>query len=223
MTLRELRFRMAGFLGSGLLSILGATWRYEAEGQEVLEKQLDRGEPFILAFWHSRILPLAYWHRGDGIMVLVSQHSDGEYIARVVQRMGLETARGSSTRGGARGLREIVKEARNGRSMAFTPDGPRGPARVFKAGALVAAKLTGAPIIPLAAGSARAWRLSSWDRFEVPRPFTRVQVRYGEPVHIPREADDAELSRLANVLEERLNRLTDRADQVVTGQESGGP
>ncbi len=212
MTREELRFRAVGILGKGILTTLGRSWRYEVEGREVVEAHRARGKPLLFAFWHSRILPLTYFHRGEGVMVMVSRHRDGEYIARVVGRMGLLTARGSSTRGGARGLREIVRHARGGGSIAFTPDGPRGPARVFTPGTLVAAKLTGAPVLPVVAGSERAWRLGSWDRFEIPRPFTRIRVRYGTPVHVPRDADDAEIERLAGELEVALNRLTDEVD-----------
>ncbi len=220
MTRKELGFRAAGLLGKGFLMGMGSTWRYEIRGREVLEPFLSQGKPFILAFWHSRILPLSYLHRGDGIVVLVSEHRDGEYITRIVERMGLRTARGSSTRGGARGLRGIVRAARDGHSMAFTPDGPKGPPRVFKPGALVAAKLSGAPVVPLAAGASRAWRAASWDRFEVPKPFARIRVRYGEPHYIPRDADDTALDGYAATLEAALNRATDEVDRASLSRES---
>ncbi|TVR53174.1 MAG: DUF374 domain-containing protein [Gemmatimonadales bacterium] len=198
--------------GSVLLSLLGKTLRYQVDGEEALEAFRREGQPVILAFWHSRILPLAYFHRNQGIVVLVSEHRDGEYIARVIARKGFGLARGSSTRGGVRGLRELIRAGRSGRELALTPDGPKGPPRRVKLGALVAAQVTGLPIVPLTAGGEGVWRVSSWDRFVVPRPFSRIQVRYGPPIHVPRRAGPEELQALAEKLDGELNRITDQVD-----------
>jgi lysophospholipid acyltransferase (LPLAT)-like uncharacterized protein len=198
--------------GSAFLSLLWRTLRYEVVGDEVLRGFRERGEPVILAFWHSRILPLAHLHRNEGIVVLVSQHRDGETIARIIHRNGYLTARGSSTRGGARGLRELIRAARSGRDLAITPDGPKGPPRRVKLGTVVAAQVTGLPILPLAGGGEAVWRVGSWDRFVIPRPFARIRVRYGEPIRVPRDADPALLEELAARLDRELNRITDEVD-----------
>ena len=137
--------------------------------------------PVIFVFWHGSLLPLVHYHRHERIVVLVSEHADGERIARVLARRGFGTVRGSSTRGGARGLRALVRAARAGRDLALTPDGPRGPRGEFKPGALAAARMTGLPIVPLAVSASAAWHLGSWDGFMVPKPFARVRVTYGDP------------------------------------------
>jgi lysophospholipid acyltransferase (LPLAT)-like uncharacterized protein len=170
-TRSEAAFRIVGLGGSALLRLLGRTLRLEIRGDESLRRFRREGRPVIFAFWHSGILPLAYLHRNQGTVVLVSRHADGEYIVRVLLRMGFGTSRGSSTRGGAEGLRGLIRQVRDGRDVAITPDGPKGPARVFKPGALVLARLTGAPVIPIGIRAHRAWRLKSWDGFLIPKPF----------------------------------------------------
>ncbi len=199
--------------GSLLLTLLGWSWRFEREGTEHFEAFRRAGEPVIFLFWHSRILPLAHLHRNEGVVVLISEHRDGELIARLVERRGFLTARGSSTRGGARGLRHLVRGLREGKDLAITPDGPKGPPRRLKLGALVAAQLSGAPLIPLAVGARRAWRASSWDRFLVPHPFARIEAVYGPPIRVPRDADGPTLLELAARVDAEVNRLTDLVDR----------
>lgn len=217
--MRDLKFTAAGALGQGLLSGLFTTTRCTRVGTEHFEAFRRRGQPVIFVFWHGLMLPLIHHHRGEGIVVLVSEHGDGEYISRVLHRNGFHTARGSSTRGGSKGLRQLLRAAREGHDLAITPDGPKGPPRVFKKGALVAAQITGLPMIPLSVGATAAWHFDSWDRFMVPRPLSRLRIVYGEPVEVPRDADDAALDRLAEDMARRLARLdadagADRSDGV---------
>ncbi len=224
--MRNFEARALEILGTGVLRGLGASLRFTVEGREPLEELRRSRHPFILAFWHSGILPLAYFHRNQGFTVLVSRNRDGEYIARVIRRMGFQLVRGSANRGGASGLRALVRTIRRGGEVAITPDGSRGPARKFKPGALLAAQLTGAPIIPLAAGGKGSWRVNSWDRMVIPKPFARFRVIYGAPYRIPREASREELKHHAGVLEAVLDRLTDAAyghEQEATevGERSG--
>lgn len=208
----EIRFGAAGFLGSWTLRSVGATLRITVEDKGPVEALHARGQPVIYTFWHSRILPLAYYHRNEGIVVLVSRHGDGEYVTRVIERMGFATARGSSTRGGAAGLKGIVRAARKGHNLAFTPDGPKGPPRVLKPGVLVAAQLTGAAIVPLTAGSPDVWRVGSWDRMIVPKPFSRLTVKYGVPRFVERDADEDSLAQHAAVVSSEIDRITDAVD-----------
>jgi lysophospholipid acyltransferase (LPLAT)-like uncharacterized protein len=212
MSTEALRFRAAGRLGATVLTSLGHSLRVTVEGDEPLREYRETGQPVIFVFWHSRIMPLAYLHRKEGIVVLISGHGDGEYIAQTIQRMGFGTARGSSTRGGVPGLRGLVRAARQGHDLAITPDGPQGPPRECKAGAIIAAQILGAPLIPLTAGGKGIWRLNSWDRLVIPKPFARITLKYGAPQFIPRNTTAEELGHHATVLETELNRITDSAD-----------
>ena len=214
----EQRFRAAGRCGAVLLTGIGSSLRVTVEGDGPLREFRRTHQPVVFVFWHSRILPLAYFHRNEGIVVLVSQHGDGEYIAQTIERLGFGTARGSSTRGGARGLRGLVRAARGGCDLAFTPDGPQGPPRKCKTGALIAAQLLGAPLIPLTAGGQGIWRMSSWDRLVIPKPFAKITLKYGAPLFIPRTTTEHELEDYGQVVEEELNRITDAVDASGAGE-----
>ena len=201
---RELKFRAAGWLGRGILGSYFPTVSLTREGEENYKRFRARGEPVIFAFWHGHLLPLVHFHRNEGIVVLVSDHSDGEYIARVILRHGFGVARGSSTRGGVKGLKGILRAAREGHDLGITPDGPKGPRQAVKLGTVVAAQLTGLPIIPVSVGANRAWHVKSWDRFMVPKPFSTLKIRYGAPIRVPREAEESALEELARQLEGEL-------------------
>lgn len=209
---RLLRARPVGRVAGAALDALLATSRFSTEGAAHYQDAWGRGEPVIFVLWHGRLLPLAYLHRGQGVVGLVSQSRDGEQIAALLDRWGFGLVRGSSSRGGGRALRELVRHVRAGRSLAITPDGPRGPRQKMKLGPLVTAQVTGRLLVPVAAAADRAWWPGDWDRFLVPRPFARVRVIYGEPRRIPRNAGAAELERHAAELELELNRLVDAAD-----------
>lgn len=206
----ELRFEAAGVLGSGLVAGLFLTTKVSRSGTEHFERFRREGTPVIFVFWHGQLLPLVHIHRGEGIVVLVSEHEDGEYIARIIERNGFGTVRGSSTRGATTGLRSLVRAAREGRDLALTPDGPRGPRGVLKPGALLVAQLTGLPVIPLAVGATRGWRFRSWDGFLVPEPLSRVVVEYRPPRFVPRDATRADLDAMAEEIGAELNAVTAR-------------
>lgn len=195
-----LKYSLAGILGQGLLGSLFLTVRFEKFGEEHLRPFREAGKPVIFVFWHGRLLPLVHVHRHQRAVVLVSEHGDGEYIARIVRRFGFGTVRGSSTRGGLEGLRGLVRAARRGYDLAITPDGPRGPNREIKPGALTVAQMTGLPLIPIAVGASSAWRADSWDGFMVPKPFARVSVAYGAPCYVPRRAAPEEMERTLETL-----------------------
>ncbi|MEQ8329677.1 MAG: lysophospholipid acyltransferase family protein [Longimicrobiales bacterium] len=205
----ELKFEMAGVLGTGLLAALFSSIRVERIDAHHYERLRAAGEPLIFVFWHGQLLPLVHAHRNEGVIVLVSQHADGEYITRVLRRNGFGAVRGSSTRGATKGLKGLIRAARSGRDLALTPDGPRGPARVMKAGALAVAQATGLPIVPLAVGSSSGWRLRSWDGFLVPRPLSTIRIQYAPPVRVPRDADRDALEGLGVSVEATLNAMTD--------------
>jgi lysophospholipid acyltransferase (LPLAT)-like uncharacterized protein len=210
----EWRYESVGVLGAGLVGALFRTTRVHRRGTEHFEQFRRQGKPVVFVFWHGQLLPLVHYHRGEGIVVLVSEHHDGEYISRVIERNGFGTVRGSSTRGGTTGLRALVRAARAGHDLALTPDGPRGPRGDFKPGALLVAQLTGAPIIPLAVGASRGRRLESWDGFLVPRPLSTVEIEYLAPRFVPREATRSEIETLASEIGADLNALTERLPEA---------
>jgi lysophospholipid acyltransferase (LPLAT)-like uncharacterized protein len=200
----ELRFRGAGLLGRGLIGSYFPFVRCDRKGVEHFEDIRRQGKHVIFVFWHGHLLPLVHHHRNEGIVVLVSDHADGEYVTRVILRHGFGAVRGSSSRGGVKGMKGAVRAGRAGNDLAFTPDGPKGPRHEFKAGALMAAQLTGFPLISIGVGADRAWYLKSWDRFMIPKPFSRLRLRYGPPRWVPRDASGDDLETVARELEEEL-------------------
>ncbi|MGW8265483.1 MAG: lysophospholipid acyltransferase family protein [Longimicrobiales bacterium] len=205
---KEFRFQAAGLLGRALLGVYFPLVRCTREGAENFQDFRRRKEPVIFVFWHGQLLPLIHFHRNEGIVVLVSDHADGEYVTRVILRHGFGAARGSSTRGGVKGMKGILRAIRAGQDLAFTPDGPRGPRHVFKWGALTAAQLSGAPVIPVGVGADRAWYLGSWDRFMIPKPLSSLRIRYGHPRRVPRDSSEEEMKRIAADLETELRQFT---------------
>jgi lysophospholipid acyltransferase (LPLAT)-like uncharacterized protein len=201
-------------LGGTALDALMRTTSVSTEGEENFRQFWREKRPVVFTLWHGRLLPCTYHHRHQDVVTLVSHHRDGEYITRLVQKWGYTAVRGSSSRGGLDALRELVRHLRNGRSLAITPDGPRGPREKLKPGPLLAAQLTGAPIIPVASGASRASYFGGWDRFLIPHPFARLRIAYGEPVYVPRRADEAELQAVADEVEVRLGVLMRRVDQA---------
>jgi lysophospholipid acyltransferase (LPLAT)-like uncharacterized protein len=210
----DLKFEAAGVLGAGMVGALFTTTRLRREGQEHYLSRRRHGHPVVFVFWHGQLLPLVHYHRREGVVVLVSEHADGEYITRVIERQGFGTARGSSSRGAAKGLKALIRAARDGKDLALTPDGPQGPPRVFKPGALLAAQVTGLPVVPIGVGASGSWRLRSWDGFLVPRPFSRIGVVYGEARVIPRGVDREQLDGVAQAIGEELDALTARAEEL---------
>lgn len=198
--------------GAALLRTLAATWRLDVRDVTAYEAEVRNGARCIFALWHARLLPLTLTHRGRHVAVLVSRHRDGELITRVVERMGYVTARGSSTRGGEEGLREMIEWAEKGHLLTITPDGPRGPAEIVKPGLVYLASRTGLPVIPVTAAAWPEWRLRSWDGFRIPRPFARVNVSYGPPIRVPPDIDRDEIERWRVEIENALVTLTGEGD-----------
>ena len=216
---QEWRFRAAGVLGAGLVGGLSLTTWVSRVGREHYLAFRREGRPVIFVLWHGQLVPLVHCHRDERIVVLVSDHPDGEYITRVIERRGFGTARGSSTRGSTKGLRALIRAARAGRDLALTPDGPRGPARVFKPGALLVARATGLPLIPVAVSAPTAWRLATWDSFMVPKPLARVEIRYDRPHWIPSGSTEEQLGEHAAALGRRLDELSGALTARRVGQD----
>lgn len=201
------------FVGGLVIRLLGGTWRIRVEDAQYLEQARAFSKNVILAIWHGRLLTLSYSHRNLSIQVLASEHEDGELIGRTIQRLGFGHVRGSSTRGGARAIRALVRKIQAGYDVGLTVDGPRGPVLKVKPGVVEVARLSGAAIVPLTAGSGKRKIFSSWDSFELPAPFTEVSVRYGEPVIVPGDADETTLEEKRLVLESTLVKITRKCDE----------
>ena len=188
------RVRWIARAGTALIRLLAITWRVRVENDAGLRAARASGRRVIFTLWHGELLPLLWHHRGEGIAVVISEHRDGEIIAQIAERLGYATVRGSSSRGASRALIGLVRAIESGLDVAVTPDGPRGPAHVFAPGAAIAAQRTGAPLALIRATASRAWRLKSWDRFLVPKPFAVVRVVYGPLTYVeapsPREATE---------------------------------
>jgi lysophospholipid acyltransferase (LPLAT)-like uncharacterized protein len=168
-------------VAAGLVRLLASTWRYRVWGREHIATARAAGRPIVYVLWHSRILPLLYHRRDEGVAVLISRHRDGGYLAELSERWGYRVVRGSSRRGGEVGLLGLVRELRGRAEVALTPDGPQGPAERVKPGALAAAQHASALVIAVGARASSAWWVSSWDRFCIPKPFAVVEVAYSAP------------------------------------------
>lgn len=202
------KFGVVGQVGATAVRALHTSCRVTAEGDHQWRSLEDAGNPWIASIWHGTMLSPIWRHRDRDVIALVSEHRDGEYITRVLERLGYGAARGSSTRGGVRALRELLRAGRSGRVLAVTPDGPQGPREVMKTGPLVLAGRSGIPLIPIGVGMSRAWRLSSWDRFSIPRPFSRIHIYYGDPVEVPARLGEPGLEELRLRVQAAMDDLT---------------
>jgi lysophospholipid acyltransferase (LPLAT)-like uncharacterized protein len=206
--------RAAVLLGTGLLHIIGRTWRIRVLNGEALGDLRGRQRGFVFSLWHGHLLPLLWHHRGEGVAVLISEHRDGELVARAASALGYALIRGSTTRGAGRALISLVRVLQAGKEVAITPDGPRGPARKFAPGALVAAQRSDSFILPVVAHADRAWRLRSWDRFMIPKPFARVTIAYGAPSKVAADTPRAAANEGAH-----FERLMNQALEVAGGDD----
>ena len=190
-----------------LISLVGRTARFEVIGWENHEQVEAEGGLPIYVFWHDRIFLTTYWWRKRRIVVMTSRSFDGEYIARFIQRFGYGAVRGSSTRGGVGAVVEMARLMRAGCTTAFTIDGPKGPRYVAKMGAVLLAKKTGHPIVPVTMAVDRYWMLPSWDLFQIPKPFTRARVYVAPPIYVPADADEEMLNAKRDELQRVLDEL----------------
>lgn len=200
--------KVLGFLGACIIRVLHVTLRV----RHVHPEHIESTPQYILSFWHEHLLLMLHSKFRRPITVMSSRSRDGQYIAQAFQFFSVEVVRGSSSRGASGALRALIRKARDGRNIVFTPDGPKGPRRVAKDGVVYAAQATGLPIIPMAFAAAHVKRLASWDRMVVPYPFSRSVFVYGEPLRVPRKADIDEW-RLK--VEETMNALAGEAERLV--------
>lgn len=205
--------RLADWAFFLLIRLIGITMRYETEGWENFEAIENAGKLPIYSFWHDRIFAGTYFFRNRGIVVITSQSKDGEYIARFIKRLGYGAIRGSSTRGGTKALVEMIRGMKQGLPMAFSLDGPKGPRYKAKAGAPLLAKKTGNPMMPFVVECRHFYRLNSWDRMQIPCPFTKVRVIIAEPIYVSHDANDTDLQNSLSQLQLSLDELVSRGKE----------
>jgi len=196
-----------------LMRALGATYRWRVDGLHHYDAIVAAGRQPIMAFWHGRILPATLFFRNRGIVVMISQNFDGEWITRVIERFGYDTARGSTSRGGSRALVQLRRALTEGKPAGFALDGPRGPARVAQPGAIFLAGATGHPILPFHIESNAAWTMNSWDRTQVPKPFARIGMAVGQPLEV-RDTQETTIDAGIQQLQQSLQTLEVRARQL---------
>lgn len=213
----DVRTRVAIRVGMWILSLLGRTWRVQVFGRQALMSRPATAERVVLILWHGQMLPLL-WVQRLPMGVVVSEHRDGDVIANIVGRFGVSGIRGSSSRGGARALLECVRVLKSGADVVITPDGPRGPRHSFAPGALVIAFRAQAAVVPMVAHVDRAWRLKSWDRFEIPKPFAKITIVYGVPTRVS-GADVRAVTDEIPVFVSLMKRTTARAAELASERE----
>jgi len=213
-----LRFLCA--LGALYIRLCFALSRWQVVNGHIPQRLWDEGRPFILSFWHGRLLMMPYcWRKGVPIHTLISQHQDGRILARMVSHFGIRTIEGSSSRGGGTALRAILAALQAGESIGITPDGPRGPRMRASSGIISIARLSGVPILPATFAVTRRKVLGSWDRFVLAWPLTRGVFIWGEPVTVDKDANEAAQETARRELEQRLNQVTAEADRICGHEE----
>lgn len=190
----RLLIRFLGLAFYIFTNLVGKTVRFEVEGWENLEEIKGVGKIPILAFWHNRIFLATYYFRFRGILVMSSQSFDSEYVARFIQRFGFGIVKGSSTRGGVGGLIEMIRLMKRGFPTGFSVDGPKGPIYQAKNGVILLAKKTANPILPFSIETEKHWTIKSWDRLQIPKPFTRAKIFVGEAVTVSEDANETEMN-----------------------------
>ncbi len=210
--------KWVGFIGALLIRWWIGTLSYRlriAGGKKLVPNQVGFTGRYLYAFWHENILvPCAIFAQRD-IKVLISQSADGEMIARISEHLGFGTIRGSSSLGGMKAMRAMIRSSEHSHIVVI-PDGPRGPRRHVELGLVYLAAKTGLPIVLVGIGHDRPWRFNTWDRFVLPRPFSKAAVLALEPIHIPEDANKAQLEEYRELLERSLNEVTDAADRFAS-------
>lgn len=207
--------RLVGLLASLYIRFVHRTSRWEHRNDTVLREFITTGAPLIVAFWHGRLLMIPTLRvRERKAVVLISQHRDGALIASAMPHFGIDTIRGSSTRGGDAALRQLLRSIRKGDIACITPDGPRGPRMHASDGIVHLARLSGAAILPVTYGVSRRRILKSWDRFIIALPFSRGVFCWGNPIRVPRNSSDADIEQARQSLEDALNSLSETADRL---------
>lgn len=218
--------RALAALAAGLMGAVRVTTRWRSVNADIAAPAWTGEKPVIVAFWHNRLAMMpACWPSRAPFYMLISSHPDGRLIANTIAHFGFHAVAGSSTRGGGEALRTLVRHLKDGRSIGVTPDGPRGPRMRAGEGVLMLARLSGAAILPLAVSVRRRIVLKTWDKLIIPLPFSRGAMIWGEPLAVPRDADETQMADLHRKLEGELNRVSAEADGMMghTAMTQGDP
>ena len=207
-------------LGVPVIAALGSSLSWRVEGLDRLQFDGNGRRP-IMAFWHGRVLTATYYFRNRGIVVMISENFDGEWIARIIENFGYGTSRGSTSRGGQRALLQLKRDMADGRPAGFAVDGPRGPAKKVQPGVVWLAKLTGNPVVPFHMEASKFWNLASWDRTQIPKPFSTVAVAVGSPIEVPQDASEEMLEQKRLEVEAALLALEQRTAALLNGRALG--
>jgi lysophospholipid acyltransferase (LPLAT)-like uncharacterized protein len=210
--LQRVQLTLVSWIVPALLRLIGCTLRATMTYEEGAIQSLDEVYPGIFPFWHRCVLPATWLYRHQHPAVMTSRSLDGEYIARVIRRFGFVPVRGSSSRGGSRALLEMNQQLEQGNAVAFTIDGPRGPRYVAKKGPVLLARMSGAAITAFYVAVDRAWVLKTWDALVIPKPFSRIYVRFARKIFVPPDADDAAMERYHTEMQAALDRITTFAE-----------
>ena len=202
-------------LGVVLLRLHALTLRFSVEGEAPVRERVDAGGRVLLCSWHQRFFGGIVWFKRYAPAIAISQSRDGELISRMVEKMGWTPVRGSSSRGGAAALSGMIEAIVGGTVGAHIVDGPRGPARRLKPGLVRIAQRTRAPIVCIYVGYSRTWEARSWDRFQIPLPFSRVLMRFGRMIEVPEELEPGGFEKLNAELEAEFEREYARVDADV--------
>ncbi len=210
---RILYFYILPYIGLVFVKLLSLTFRIKVIGQEIEENINKSGNSLIYASLHQRfILGATFFMKRKPIVVMVSHSLDGELINRIIHMLGWSTVRGSSSRGGDKAMKELIIMARRGFRIVHGIDGPTGPYGVVKPGLIRMAQITGVPIVPIIFSPERKWIFNSWDRCMLPKPFTRLIVRFGNAITIPRDVDEAEFEEKRIFMESVMKELYNVTD-----------
>ena len=219
LTRNSLARNLVAALAAQYIRLIHLTGRWQVIGEEIPRRFWDRGQPFLLCFWHGRLLMIpCFVDPKTPIHILISQHPDGRFIADTIKHFGMDTITRSSSRGGTAALRAMLRTLASGATAGITPDGPRGPCMRAGVGAINVAKMSGVPLVPATFATRRRVVLDSWDRFVVPLPFSEGVFVWGDPIEIARDADHVAVERARRKLEDRLNALCYEADRLVGAQ-----
>lgn len=217
MNTKQVKQNALRFLGNLILThsldALCKTLKVSYKNKKTIESLRKQQQNYVLAFWHDTMLLPWFLHKNDGFAALTSKSKDGDLLAKQLKHWKYKVVRGSSSKGGDVALGIMVDHAKNGYSIAITPDGPRGPVHKFKAGAVITAKRTGVPVVLMGIGIKSKKKLKSWDRFQVPNPFTKVKVIYSEPVYVDEKLSYDETSKVIEECEKKLNELQLEAEK----------
>ncbi len=201
------------YAGLIIVRLLSATYRITVINPEIEESIFARGEVPIYISWHQRFFPgITFFARRHHISIMISKSKDGDFIARIVNILGWTAVRGSSTKAGKEALGELKTRARTGCTIGHIVDGPKGPFGVVKPGLLAIAQHSGMPILPAITSSPHPWIFGSWDRFMVPRPFSRVIILFDRETYVPADIDEEGFERIRSDIQDRLHRLYRDAD-----------